>query len=138
MIVGDISMFSKLNYLVRFIHLGPTDTSTFFNVASDGFDYPYPTLKVITGNKDLFDRLFARAKRDGLALFGRYSLTDLNAAYYDKSYYYGHMQWFGSSYAKFGYGYGTELCLAFFGNHPCPVIYQENTASEHVGHLSRK
>ncbi|MGA8821148.1 MAG: hypothetical protein WB624_27980 [Xanthobacteraceae bacterium] len=138
MIMSDVLMFSRLNYLVRFIHLGPTDTSVFFSVASNGFDYPYPPLKVVTGNKDLFGRLFARAKRDGLALFGRYSPIDLNAAYYDKSYYLGQMHWFGSSYAKFGYGYGTELCRAFFGNRPCPVIYQENSPSEELGRLSRK
>jgi hypothetical protein len=123
-IVRDIVMFCKLNDVVRFVHLGPTDTATFFNVASEGYEHPAPALIVVTGDKNRFERLIERTKRQGEDLFGRYLRSSLNAAYYDPS-YFDNMAWFGPSYALFGQRYGNELCVVYFGAKPCPVTFRE-------------
>jgi hypothetical protein len=125
-IVSSGSMFLKLNDLVKFIHIGPTDTATFFNVVSEGYENPTPPLIIMTENKSRFEQMLARAQSEGKELFGGHSPRNLNAAYYDRS-YFDHMPWYGPSFARFGLRYGNELCIVYFGAKPCPVSFQEAT-----------
>ncbi len=123
-IVSSGRTFLKLNDLVRFIHLGPTDTVSFFSVVSDGYQNPSPQLIIMTDDKNRLQRMLMRAQREGKELFGDYSPASINAAYYERS-YFDDMQWYGPSFAHFGQGYGHELCVAYFRMRPCPVNFQE-------------
>ncbi len=123
-IVSSTRMFLKLNDLIRFAHLGPTDTATFFSVVAESYRYPTPPLVVATADESRFERGLARVQREGRQLFGVHLRTSVNATYYERS-FYDEMPWYGPSYARFGMRYGTELCFVYFGYSPCPVVFRE-------------
>jgi hypothetical protein len=124
MIARDVTLFCKLNDVIRFVHIGPTDTTTFFNAVSEGYDTPTPPLIVVTGDRKRFNRLFQRAASAGGEIFGGHHPHHVKAAYYDPA-YYDDMPWYGPSFATFGKRYGSAMCIAYYGTAPCPVIFSE-------------
>lgn len=126
-IISSLVMFTRLNDVIRFVHIGPIDTLTFFDVASDGYRVPAPALTISTGDEQRLERMLVRVRREGMQLFGGYFRDSVNAAYYDRSYFDNGMQWFGSSFVQFGAQYGKALCTTYFGDAPCPVNFQASS-----------
>jgi hypothetical protein len=112
---SSITTFQSFNDVVRFLHLGPIDTSAIFEALNAPPSVP---MIIVTGDKVRFEKEYRRYDDRGRRLFG--SMWWENRDY--------EMRWQGTSYGnRFGnlQSYGEGLCTAFKRS-KCPITFLEN------------